>query len=60
MSNLEKIKNEFKAVIATIDMQFGTGYSLKNPGLVQHLMDKVQQEEDRQMTKDIHAMNIAG
>jgi len=51
---LEKIKNEFEEVVNVIDKKFGKDYSVKNPGLVQHLLDKIQQQEDRIVHSKIH------
>ena len=51
---LEKVKNDFNEVVKTITDKFGKGYASKNPGLVQHLMDKIQQQEDRNTTRAIH------
>ena len=49
--SLEKIKEEFKEVVKVIDYNFGENYSKRNPGLVQHLLDKIQQQEDRELKK---------
>ena len=51
---LGKIKNEFNEVVDVIDKKLGKDYSVKNPGLVQHLLDKIQQEEDRNTAEKIH------
>jgi len=52
--SLDKIKSEFNEVVKLINSEFGAGYAAKNPGLVQHLLDKIQQQEDRKVNKDIH------
>ena len=56
-NELEKVKNDFNEIVKTIDASFGKDYASKNPGLVQHLIDKVQQEEDRSMTRTMHNIN---
>lgn len=55
-NSLKKIQKYFKAVVQTVNTEFGEGYATKNPGLVQHLMDKIQQEEDRVITQEIHSI----
>lgn len=55
MKTLEKIENEFKSIVKTIDSTFEKGYAVKNPGLVQHLLDKVQQQEDRAIIEKINS-----
>lgn len=45
---------EFKSIVEVIDSKFDNGYAFKNPGLVQHLLDKIQQEKDRDVHKRIH------
>ena len=54
MNSLEKILGDFKSIVRTLDTMFCTGYAGKNPSLVQHLLDKTQQEEDRKLTKAIN------
>ena len=54
MDSLEKIKKDFKEITKVIDSTLGEKYSSKNPGLVQHLMNNVQQQEDREVHKNIH------
>ena len=48
---VEKIQADFEAIIKFLDEKFGKDYSQKNPGLVQHLMDQTQREEDRAFTR---------
>ncbi len=57
-SELEKIKKDLKGVVDAIEELFGAGYPCKNPGLIQHLMDKIQQEEDRSLTRTISNIPI--
>ena len=59
MSALEKIKNDLAEVMKTIQHEFGADgaiYAIKNPGLVQFLMDKIQQEEDRAIHRQINGL----
>ena len=53
---LEKIKQDFNEIVKTIDDKFGNSYAFRNPELVQHLMDKIQQQEDRNITKIINSI----
>jgi len=57
MSKVEKIKNDLEEIVKLVNKEFGANYATKNPGLVQHLMDKIQQEEDRQITKTINSIS---
>ena len=50
---LDKIKNEFEEIVDVIDKKFGKDYASKNPGLVQHLLDKTQQSDDREFHKSV-------
>jgi len=55
MSNsLDKVKREFISIITIVNEKLGKDYATKNPGLVQHLLDKVQQEEDREITRKLN------
>lgn len=53
--SLSKVKSEFKEIVDVIDEKFDKGYASKNPVLVQHLLDKIQQREDRELNKSINA-----
>ncbi len=53
-SALNRVKKEFEEVVKLIDSKFGTGYSSKNPSLVQHLLSSIQGYESINMTKNIH------
>ena len=52
--SLDKVTKEFEKIVDVIDKKFNEGYAFKNPGLVQHLLDKIQQEEDRELNEKIH------
>ena len=51
MNYVDKIKSDFKEVVDLINSELGDGYAVRNPDLIRHLMDKVQQEEDRNLAK---------
>lgn len=53
-TSLKKIQNDFKEIVKMIDSKLGVKYSVRNPGLIQHLLDKIQQQEDRALTQNIH------
>lgn len=55
-SALEKVKDDFAEVVKTVDDKLGEKYSVKNPGMVQHLMSVIQQEEDRAISKSINSI----
>jgi hypothetical protein len=49
--SMNKIKDDFEAVRKMVDEQMGKDYAVKNPGLIMHLLDKIQQHEDREVKK---------
>ena len=53
-SILKVIKYEYEEIVKFIDKGMGKDYAFKNPGLVQHLLDKIQQQEDRTTREKIH------
>ena len=55
-NELEKVENDFVKVVKVIDTKFGIGYSYENPGLVQHLIDTVQREEDRTLQRALNSL----
>lgn len=54
MKHQDKIVSDFNKVIETIDAKLGNGYASKNPDMIRHLLDKIQQQEDRKLTEEIH------
>lgn len=53
---VSKVQFDFKAMVAMINSSFGENYAAKNPGLVQFLLDKIQQEEDRVICKKLNSI----
>ena len=56
MEELKTVENELKEVVRIVRESFGEGYAVKNPELVRFLMEKVQQEKDRKLSKVLHKM----
>jgi len=52
-AKLNKIKDEFEQIVDVIDAKFGKDYASKNPVLVQFLLDKIQQLDDRESYEKI-------
>lgn len=50
-ASIETIKADVKAIVELVNTEFGANYATKNPALVQHLLDKVQQEESREFER---------
>lgn len=54
MQELKIVENDLKETVRIIRDAFGEGYAVKNPSLVQFLMEKVQQEKDRAFNKTLN------
>lgn len=39
------VEDELKSVVKMVSAHFGDDYAKKNPDLVQHLMDKIQEQK---------------
>lgn len=53
-TSIQRIEYDLKEVKRMLDSEFGSGYSAKNPHLVQFLMDKAHQYEDRELAKSAY------
>ena len=42
---VDQVKTELTAVVQMINEQFGPDYDKKNPAMVCHLMDKIQEQK---------------
>ena len=54
MEELKIVENDLKETVRVVRESFGEGYAVKNPGLVQFLMEKIQQEKDRTFAKALN------
>ena len=49
---VEQVKTELTAVVQMITEQFGPDYDKKNPDMVRHLMDKIQEQKYIELRAD--------
>lgn len=56
MEEVKTIESDLKETIRIIRESFGEGYSIKNPDLVQFLMEKIQQEKYRTFNISLNNM----
>lgn len=56
MSEIKTVESDFKEVVRILDESFSKDYAVKNPELVQFLMQTVQEEKSRNFNKALNKL----